>query len=87
MERKESFVRLKLWEEHRCQQIETVSTVLCGMLSCLIDRMQNSATENEIMIEYFDNYINIQKTHAVNVETNTQRFIDPLIREHNKYGT
>lgn len=50
IDRKEKFVRLKVWEENRLQQTQLIATVVTGMLSLLLQRIENSATENETFV-------------------------------------
>lgn len=48
--------------------IESLATVVCGMLSMLLQRIENSATENETFVAYFDDYIKIWEKHTTAIE-------------------
>ena len=48
----------------------------------LLQRIENSAAENESFVAYFDNYIKIWEAHIVSIERNTKKFIQPMRTEH-----
>lgn len=39
--------------------MNSMATVVAGMLGLLMQRIENSAAENESFVAYFDNYIKI----------------------------
>jgi hypothetical protein len=78
MERKENFVRLKLWEENRGNITHNLATVVIGMIGVLLQRIENSATENETFAQYFQNYIKIWNDHSIVIEKNAQKFLTPM---------
>ena len=57
------------------------------MLGILMQRIENSATENETFVQYFENYIKIWNEHSTSVEKNAQKFLMPMRQEHEKQGS
>ena len=47
-----------------------LATVVIGMLGILFQRIENSATENETFVQYFESYIKIWNDHANTIEKN-----------------
>ena len=45
------------------------------MLGLLLQRVENSATENETFVAYFDNYIKLWNDHINGVEKNAKKFL------------
>ena len=78
MERKENFVKLKLWEDNRMNVTHNLATVVIGMLGLLLQRIENSATENESFAQYFQSYIKIWNDHSLVIEKNAQKFLTPI---------
>ena len=54
------------------------------MLSLLLQRIENSAVENETFFLYFENYVKIWNEHATTIEKNAQKHFTPLRLEHEK---
>ena len=69
-DRKESFIKLKMWEENRSNVTHQLATLVIGMIGILMQRIENSATENETFVQYFENYIKIWNEHSTTVEKN-----------------
>ena len=61
-----------------------IATVVTGMLSLLLQRIENSAVENETFFLYFENYVKIWNEHATTIEKNAQKHFTPLRLEHEK---
>ena len=57
LERKLNFVQLKVWEDGRMNISDNLANVVIGMLETLFKRIENSASENETLMQYFANYI------------------------------
>ena len=57
IERKLNFVQLKVWEDGRMNISDNLANVVIGMLETLFKRIENSASENETLMQYFANYI------------------------------
>ena len=64
-----------------------LATVVIGMLGILFQRIENSATENETFVQYFESYIKIWNDHANTIEKNAQKFLSPMRVEHEKQGS
>lgn len=60
---------------------------MIGMLGILMQRIENSALENETFVEYFQSYIKIWNDHSNSIEKNAQMFLKPLRMEHEKQGS
>ena len=86
-ERKENFVKLKVWEDNRCNVTHNLATVIIGMLGILFQRMENSATENETFVQYFESYIKIWNDHSNIIEKNATKFLTPMRLEHERQGS
>ena len=52
------------------------------MLGILFQRIENSATENETFVQYFESYIKIWNDHADTIEKNAKKFLAPVRIEH-----
>lgn len=87
VERKLSFVQLKVWEDGRMNVCHNLATVVIGMLGVLFQRLENSATENETFVQYFESYIKIWNSHSEVVEKNTKKFLSPMRLEHQKQNS
>lgn len=61
--------------------------MVIGMLGLLLQRIENSATENETFVQYFESYIKIWNDHSIIVEKNAQKFLKPMRLEHEKQGS
>ena len=86
-DRKENFIKLKLWDDNRMNITQNLATLLIGMLGILMQRIENSATENETFVEYFQSYVKIWNDHSLNIEKNAQKFLMPMRIEHEKQGS
>ena len=75
-------MRLKLWEDNRSNIVHNLAAVVIGMLGVLLQRIENSATENETFAQYFQNYIKICNDHSMTIEKNAQEFLTPMRQEH-----
>ena len=60
---------------------------MIGMLGILMQRIENSALENETFVEYFQSYIKIWNDHSNSIEKNAQMFLKPMRLEHEKQGS
>ena len=57
------------------------------MLGLLMQRIENSAIENETFVQYFESYIKIWNEHAAQIEKNAEKFIAPLKQEHERQAS
>ena len=67
--------------------MNSMATVVAGMLGLLMQRIENSAAENETFVAYFDNYIKIWDAHITAIEKNAKKFISPLRVEHQQHSS
>ena len=67
--------------------MNSLATVVAGMLGLLMQRIENSAAENETFVLYFENYIKIWEMHIAAIEKNAKKFIQPLRLEHQTHGS
>lgn len=49
--------------------------------------MENSATENETFVQYFESYIKIWNDHSNIIEKNATKFLTPMRLEHERQGS
>lgn len=52
-----------------------------------MQRIENSATENETFVQYFESYIKIWNDHSNTIEKNAQKFLKPMREEHEKQAS
>ena len=57
------------------------------MLGQILKRIENSATENEQFVKYFESYIKIWNDHTMQIEKNAKKFLVPMKLEHEKQGS
>ena len=57
------------------------------MLENLLRRIEDSVTENEGFIHYFNVQIKMWTDHADSLEKSVKKFLDPIVIEHERQGS
>ena len=75
---------MKLWEEHRHNDIANLGNLLCGIIAKILAKIESSAEESDVFIQFFDAYTKTWESHATEIEKNANKFLGPLRLKHTK---
>jgi len=78
-ERKECYIKIKLWEDDRRNKTLMLGKVLISMTENILRRMLASVQENEVLTNYLESMIKIQLEHSQSLIKNANKYLDPLV--------